>query len=47
MLQHFTRVPLSVVSRPMSASPATGSPVIHKARQQAIIDEVFDRAHGK
>jgi 2-oxoglutarate dehydrogenase E1 component len=47
MLQHFTRVPLGVISRPMSASPATGSPVIHSARQQAIIDEVFDRAHGK
>lgn len=46
MLQHFTRVPLSVIARPMSASPASGSPVIHNARQQAIIDEVFDRAHG-
>jgi hypothetical protein len=46
MLQHFTQVPLAVISRPISASPASGSPVVHNARQQAIIDEVFERAHG-
>ncbi|MGB1075896.1 MAG: 2-oxoglutarate dehydrogenase E1 component [Flavobacteriales bacterium] len=46
MLQHFTQVPLAVISRPFSASPASGSPVVHNARQKAIIDEVFERAHG-
>ena len=45
MLQHFTRVPLSVISRPMSASPASGSSEVHKSRQQEILDEVFAHAN--
>lgn len=44
MLQNFTAVPLSVISRSMSASPASGSSELHKIRQEAILDEVF--AHG-
>lgn len=44
MLQHFTRVPLSVISRPMSASPASGSSELYKIRQTAILDEVFAHA---
>ena len=45
MLQHFTTVPLSVVSRSLSASPASGSPTVHAKRQEAIIDEVFSHAN--
>lgn len=44
MLQHFTRVPLSVISRPMSASPASGSSELYKIRQTVILDEVFAHA---
>ena len=44
MLQNFTAVPLSVISRSMSASPASGSSELHKIRQEALLDEVF--AHG-
>ena len=44
MLQNFTAVPLSVISRSRSASPASGSSELHKIRQEAILDEVF--AHG-
>jgi 2-oxoglutarate dehydrogenase E1 component len=44
MLQHFTSVPLSVISRPSSASPASGSSEVHKSRQQEIIDEIFTYA---
>jgi 2-oxoglutarate dehydrogenase E1 component len=44
MLQHFTTVPLSVISRSMSASPASGSPAVHAKRQTAIVDEVFSHA---
>ena len=46
MLQHFTAVPLAVISRSMSASPASGSPTVHARRQQAILDEVFSHADG-
>lgn len=45
MLQHFTQVPLSVISRSISASPASGSSELHAQRQQAIVDEVFSHAH--
>jgi len=45
MLQHFTQVPLSVISRSISASPASGSSELHAQRQQAILDEVFSHAH--
>ena len=36
-----SRLPLSVVSRPMSASPATGSHSSHKLEQQRLIDEAL------
>lgn len=44
MLHHFTQVPLSVISRSISASPASGSSEVHLIRQQAILDEVFAHA---
>ena len=46
MLQHYTSVPLSVISRSLSASPASGSSAVHAKRQSAIIDEVFSHANG-
>jgi 2-oxoglutarate dehydrogenase E1 component len=46
MLQHFTQVPLSVISRSISASPASGSPEVHARRHAAILDEVFSHADG-
>jgi 2-oxoglutarate dehydrogenase E1 component len=46
MLQHFTQVPLSVISRSISASPASGSSEIHARRHAAILDEVFAHADG-
>ena len=46
MLQHYTSVPLSVISRSLSASPASGSSALHAKRQSAIIDEVFSHANG-
>jgi 2-oxoglutarate dehydrogenase E1 component len=35
------RFPLSVVSRPASASPATGSSASHKLEQQQVIADAF------
>jgi len=46
MLQHFTQVPLSVISRSISASPASGSPEVHTRRHAAILDEVFSHSGG-
>ena len=46
MLQNFTAVPLSVIARSTSASPASGSSELHKLRQDAILDEVFAHAIG-
>ena len=46
MLQHYTSVPLSVISRSLSASPASGSSAVHAKRQSAIVDEVFSHANG-
>jgi 2-oxoglutarate dehydrogenase E1 component len=37
----FGRLPFSGISRPASASPATGSTSSHKLEQQAIVDEAF------
>ncbi|MEX2299905.1 MAG: 2-oxoglutarate dehydrogenase E1 component, partial [Bryobacterales bacterium] len=37
----FGRLPFSGISRPASASPATGSASSHKLEQQKIIDEAF------
>jgi 2-oxoglutarate dehydrogenase E1 component len=46
MLQNLTTVPLSVIARSTSASPASGSSEVHKLRQEAILDEVFAHTHG-
>ncbi len=46
ILQNFTAVPLSVIARSVSASPASGSSDLHKIRQKAILDEVFAHANG-
>ena len=35
------RLPLSLVSRPMAASPATGSKASHDLEQQRLIDEAL------
>jgi 2-oxoglutarate dehydrogenase E1 component len=37
----FSRFPFSVISRPASASPATGSASSHKREQERLIAEVF------
>lgn len=42
MLRHFTMVPLSFVSRPDSASPATGSSVRHVHRHQELLETAFN-----
>ena len=35
------KFPLRVISRPASASPATGSSASHKIEQRLLIDETF------
>ncbi|MBX3746014.1 MAG: 2-oxoglutarate dehydrogenase E1 component [Verrucomicrobiae bacterium] len=40
------RFPLSYVSRPASASPATGSNNAHKKEQAALLDRAFERTDG-
>jgi 2-oxoglutarate dehydrogenase E1 component len=42
MLRHFTLVPLEVVGRPDSASPATGSSQQHAKRFKALMNEAFN-----
>lgn len=42
VMQNFTHGPISCISRPASASPASGSPVVHAQRQEAIFDELFN-----
>jgi 2-oxoglutarate dehydrogenase E1 component len=37
----FGRLPFAVISRPASASPATGSTSRHKLEQQKILDEAL------
>ncbi|WP_130011877.1 multifunctional oxoglutarate decarboxylase/oxoglutarate dehydrogenase thiamine pyrophosphate-binding subunit/dihydrolipoyllysine-residue succinyltransferase subunit [Serinicoccus sediminis] len=41
--QHGEERPLRVVSRPASASPATGSAKVHAVEQEALHDEAFSR----
>ncbi len=41
--QVLGKYPLSVVCRPASASPATGSAHSHKLEEQKLMDEAFDR----
>ena len=45
IMQHF-QGDISCISRSTSASPASGSPVVHALRQKAILDEVFHHAHN-
>ncbi len=44
MLRNFRTVQLDCISRPASASPASGSPERSKKRQRHIIDQVFSHA---
>jgi 2-oxoglutarate dehydrogenase E1 component len=39
---NFKEVPLKVIARPASGSPATGSSQFHSIRQQKIIDKAFE-----
>lgn len=41
ILRRFHHLPLLLVARPDSGSPATGSSRLHKLRQQKIIDKAF------
>ncbi|MCH2108010.1 MAG: 2-oxoglutarate dehydrogenase E1 component [Polyangiaceae bacterium] len=41
--QVFDKFPLSVASRPASASPATGSATSHQLEEQRLMDEAFDK----
>jgi 2-oxoglutarate dehydrogenase E1 component len=43
----FGRYPFSVVSRPESASPATGSASGHKREQQHLIERAFHENPAK
>jgi 2-oxoglutarate dehydrogenase E1 component len=38
----FKEVPLRVIARPASGSPATGSPKFHQIRHQKILDKTFE-----
>jgi 2-oxoglutarate dehydrogenase E1 component len=38
----FKEIPLRVVARPASGSPATGSPKFHQIRHQKILDKTFE-----
>ncbi len=42
MHHNFKEVPLKVIARPASGSPATGSTKFHYIRQQKIIDKAFE-----
>ncbi|MEA3477290.1 MAG: 2-oxoglutarate dehydrogenase E1 component [Bacteroidota bacterium] len=41
IMQNFNEVPLRVVARPLSGSPATGSSKFHVLRQRKIIEKAF------
>jgi 2-oxoglutarate dehydrogenase E1 component len=41
--QFFHRIPLSCISRPASASPATGSKTAHDREQKQLIERAFGR----
>jgi len=43
--RHFKDVPLKMVARPDSGSPATGSSQFHKVRQAKIIEKTFGECH--
>jgi 2-oxoglutarate dehydrogenase E1 component len=42
MHHEFKEVPLKLIARPASGSPATGSPKFHDIRQRKIIDKTFE-----
>jgi 2-oxoglutarate dehydrogenase E1 component len=42
----FDRFPLTYVSRPESASPATGSKAVHKREQQSVVEQAFAVTNG-
>jgi 2-oxoglutarate dehydrogenase E1 component len=41
----FDRLPLDYVTRPESASPATGSKAVHKREQQSLLERAFATSH--
>jgi 2-oxoglutarate dehydrogenase E1 component len=41
--QYFSSIPLSCISRPASASPATGSKTAHEREQKLLIERAFGR----
>ncbi len=43
----FKEVPLKLIARPASGSPATGSPKFHIIRQQKIVDKTFEECQCK
>ncbi|HVA97400.1 MAG TPA: 2-oxoglutarate dehydrogenase E1 component, partial [Bacteroidia bacterium] len=43
MAMNFREVPLKLISRPASASPATGYHVIHDQQQEQILEKVFQK----
>ncbi len=47
MMRHFNEVPLEVVARPDSASPATGSSKIHQIEQLELYEQVLEKSFHK
>jgi len=47
ILQTFTEVPLNLIARPKSASPATGSSKIHNIEQIELFEQVFEKSFYK
>lgn len=45
MHTYFKEIPLRVIGRPPSGSPATGSSKFHNLRQQKIIDKTFEECN--
>jgi 2-oxoglutarate dehydrogenase E1 component len=43
----FGRFPLRLISRPESASPASGSHAVHEAEQQDLVRRAFDPSHRR
>lgn len=41
LLRNFKKLPLLLIARPASGSPTTGSPRLHKLREQKILDKAF------
>lgn len=47
LLRTVRDIPLQVVGRDESASPATGSPKVHQRQQREIMEKAFERAAAK